>query len=306
MSGKGTKERQMKAARDKREYVCIMSDADRASRHYMADLRHAASEAGIPRRRWVNAIHDALSEFEGEIYTFDHKDWFAPEVADVFGNEDDSARWVSNFAKPRDKQKPIRAFQKNISDRVTLIDLYFRLVYPEQAALFGYREIVAQQPHHSPRDPAPSDPPGGLLAESGSQKASSFMLCYFKGIGVIYVPIPDIEDGRDRVSAFLRARANSLGSRAKKFRSQDGQPNLNAAAGPLRKDLRSATKTREGKMVNKKKKKMDSKLPKSTAQPERSLYRRGLGITPSRHPWSSRRAQFKKAARSNGRIRMRA
>jgi len=222
-----------------RDQVCIMSDADRASKHYMADLRHAASEAGIPRRRWVNAIHDALSAFEGEIYTFDMNDWFAPEVADVFGNEDDSARWVSNFAKPRGKQKPIRAFQKNISDRVTLIDLFFRLVYPERAALFGYREAIDSSTPN-PEGPSPSGSPPGGMALPGNKsvdRASSFMLCYFRGLGVIYFPLSDAGNPDAKlvkhVSAFLQARAKALGSRIWKFETKAVRPEICPITGNL-------------------------------------------------------------------------
>lgn len=194
----------------------------------MEDLRHAAWETNIPRRRWVGVIYDAISAFEGEFYTFNMQDWYAPEVADVFGKEDDSARWVSNFAKPRGEQKPIRAFQETISNRVTLIDLYMRLVHPEKAVYFGYREAVA--PQAPPKAPPP---PGGPTRggpshelEHESSKTESFMLCYLHGVGVILLQIPDpaSTETAQRIEDSVRDRAKALGFVVSDFHVRSTRP----------------------------------------------------------------------------------
>lgn len=205
-----------------RDYVCIMSEADKASANYMADLRHAAWETDIPRRRWVSVIYDALCAFEGELKAFNMEDWFAPEVVDVFGKDDDSARWVSNFAQPRDKQKPIRTFQRNITDRITLIDLYFRLVDPELAARFGQQDaFIKLDGPEDPKGPNPNGPPPDGLSPNGPEQnaekpalgSGKYMVAELSIQIKIYIEIlnPDDSELQKQAKLFLQERAHSLG-----------------------------------------------------------------------------------------------
>ncbi len=191
-----------------RDYVCIMPDAEKASQHYLADLRHAAWEAGIPRRKWVDVISAALRDFEGDILDDKAGEWICPNIDDAFG-EDHTYRWVSNFASRRGEQNAIKPFQTNISARITLIDLFFRLVYPERAMLFGIREVVerasnAPSPDSSPpAGPSPGDPPP---AEGRSPRTSKTVVsCMFVGLGVITVPMNEPAHAGERCArAMLR------------------------------------------------------------------------------------------------------
>jgi len=47
--------------------VYVATDADLHNRHYLADLRGAVHDEGIPRRMWRDAVADAIRDFEGTI-----------------------------------------------------------------------------------------------------------------------------------------------------------------------------------------------------------------------------------------------
>lgn len=109
----------------------------RLSHHYRLAL--AAKAEGISRRKWADAIADAIYGFEGTIYYADGRK-FDPtdtEIDDTF--DDPEFRWISDFlgfadVHPADRRQ---GPQRRTIARLRLIDLYFRIKHPERARLIA-------------------------------------------------------------------------------------------------------------------------------------------------------------------------
>ncbi|AHB48053.1 hypothetical protein W911_06055 [Hyphomicrobium nitrativorans NL23] len=103
---------------------------------HVSRLAIAAVAEGFSRREWPNAIADAIYGFDGTIYYADGCK-FEPtdtEVDDTFNDPD--FRWISDFlafANVPPRQRP----QQRTLARLRLIDLYFRIKYPERARLIA-------------------------------------------------------------------------------------------------------------------------------------------------------------------------
>lgn len=116
--------------------VVMASDYQLGRKSHFQRLAIAAAAAEMPRREWPNAIADAIYGFEGSIYYADGRK-FEPtdtEVDDTF--DDPEFRWISyflTFAEVEPRQRP----QRRVLARLRLIDLYFRIKYPERARLIA-------------------------------------------------------------------------------------------------------------------------------------------------------------------------
>lgn len=116
--------------------VVMAADFQLARISHVARLSIAAVAEGFSRREWPNAIADAVYGFEGTIYFADGRK-FEPtdtEVDDTFADPD--FRWISDFlafAEVPPRQRP----QRRTLARLRLIDLYFRIKYPERARLIA-------------------------------------------------------------------------------------------------------------------------------------------------------------------------
>jgi hypothetical protein len=112
-----------------------------ASDHQLRSLSHfqrlAIATAALPfsRRGLIDEVSDVIYAFEGELVWQNGDSFKIPEIDDAFGDEG-SFRWVSDFV--RFAIKPPRQHpQARIIERLRLIDLYFRIKYPERARLIA-------------------------------------------------------------------------------------------------------------------------------------------------------------------------
>ncbi len=116
--------------------VVMASDFQLGRKSQVQRLAIAAKAEDLPRREWPNAIVDAIYGFEGTIYYADGRK-FEPtdtEIDDTFN--DPEFRWISDFlsfAVMEPRQRP----QRRVIARLRLIDLYFRIKYPERARLIA-------------------------------------------------------------------------------------------------------------------------------------------------------------------------
>lgn len=113
--------------------VIVATDSQLRSQPYFQRLAIATAALPFSRRRLIDEIADAIYEFEGDIVWPNGMKFEIPDIDDVFGNEG-SFRWVSDFihfAQVTPRQHP----QDRILPRLRVIDLYFRIKYPERARL---------------------------------------------------------------------------------------------------------------------------------------------------------------------------
>lgn len=119
-----------------RKTVVMATDFQLGRISHVARLSIAAVAEGFARREWPNAIADAIYGFEGTIYFADGRK-FEPmdtEVDDTFA--DPEFRWISDFlafANVPPRQRP----QRRTLARLRLVDLYFRIKYPERARIIA-------------------------------------------------------------------------------------------------------------------------------------------------------------------------
>jgi len=96
-------------------------------------LAVAARALDLSRREFPNWMADVIFNFKGEV-DWPSGDVFVVEDEDIDAafNDDGSFRWLSDFLAFADlspRQRP----QARILDRLRLIDLAFRIAYPERA-----------------------------------------------------------------------------------------------------------------------------------------------------------------------------
>jgi len=114
----------------------MASDFELRRISHVSRLAIAAVAEEFSRRKWPNAIADAVYSFEGTIYYAGGRK-FEPtdtEIDDTFNDPD--FRWISDFLSFADippRQRP----QRRTLARLRLIDLYFRIKYPERARLIA-------------------------------------------------------------------------------------------------------------------------------------------------------------------------
>lgn len=110
---------------EKRKTVFVAREDQLTNPQYYARLWLAARNVPIARREWLDAIADALRDFDGEILYAPGVPYKIPCVDEVFGDDPDM-RWMKDFlAASEPEMKPLR-FSRKI-ERLRMIDLYFRV-----------------------------------------------------------------------------------------------------------------------------------------------------------------------------------
>lgn len=112
--------------------VIVATDQELRDTHYFSRLWLAARNIQLSRRRWLDAMAEAIYEFDGVILTSDGRPWPVPDIDDVMGEP--GARWISLFFEAEDgaPKRDVRRWE-----RVRLIDLYLRITRPHIARHFS-------------------------------------------------------------------------------------------------------------------------------------------------------------------------
>lgn len=103
--------------------------------HYYRRLWLAVRNVEISRRDWLDELADTFRDYDGEIKTARGLPYELPLVDDVFG-DDHEMRWMGYYLTPDiTGNLPYRKSRK--VERLQLLDLYFRIKYPDIAEHFG-------------------------------------------------------------------------------------------------------------------------------------------------------------------------
>lgn len=122
-------------AQDPHRTVIVASDTELYSRSHFQRLAIATAALSVSRRMLPNFIADTLYSFRGKIVWPNGTPYELPDIDDAFG-ADGSFRWVSDFIRFME-EPPRQNPQRRIIGRLRLIDLYFRIAYPERGRLIA-------------------------------------------------------------------------------------------------------------------------------------------------------------------------
>lgn len=115
--------------------VAVASTHELRRRSHTMRLAIATKALPVSRRELINVVADCIYGFKGKIVWPSGDPFPIPYVDDAFGN-DGSFRWVSDFLR-FSEEAPRQMPQQRIIARLRLIDLYFRIKYPERARLIA-------------------------------------------------------------------------------------------------------------------------------------------------------------------------
>lgn len=126
-----------KLSSQQKSVVYLASDAMLCHHIYLRRLKAAMRMHGVPRRKWRDLVADALRDFDGVI--IDHRGMaYEPPCVDDAFPKDEAQRSISDFIK-----EPSEGIRPRLSSRsirwVRLVDLYFRINFPELIKEFGPR-----------------------------------------------------------------------------------------------------------------------------------------------------------------------
>lgn len=104
------------------------------SEHYYRRLWLAVRNVDIARRDWLDELADTFRDFNGVILTPSGSIYELPFIDEAFGNDEDM-RWLGYYLTPDTSGCcPLSRCRK--IERLQLLDLYFRIKWPEIAAHF--------------------------------------------------------------------------------------------------------------------------------------------------------------------------
>ncbi len=118
--------------------VCVVYVATRSElvrKSYYRRLWIAARNLKVPRRAWLDEIADTLRDFDGMILYRSGIRYNVPDIDEVFGDDPD-VRWLGYYFLADASHKYPRHRSRKFQ-RLQLIDLYFRIRYPDMAEHFG-------------------------------------------------------------------------------------------------------------------------------------------------------------------------
>lgn len=114
--------------------VFVATDEELSDIHYYLRVWLAARNLPISRRRWLDEIADTFRDYEGTIWGTDGEVYEIPLVDEVFGG-DYEMRWMSGYLRPDSTGTRPDQLTPRL-ERVRLIDLYFKIRYPQLARHF--------------------------------------------------------------------------------------------------------------------------------------------------------------------------
>lgn len=115
--------------------IYVASDTQLTNLNYYRRLWLATRNMGIYRRDWLDAIADAIRDFEGTLVIQSGCKYQIPCIDTTFGDDPDM-RWIGHFMASNDNGDLPRRYSKKI-ERLRLIDLFFRIEHPDIARHFN-------------------------------------------------------------------------------------------------------------------------------------------------------------------------
>ena len=119
----------------RKKVVRVATTAELRNPHYYRKLWIAARNLDIPRRAWLDVLADCFRDAEHHIVYTSGEPFELPDIDELFGDDPDG-RWFSYYLKS-DPSGSLPLATSPKFERVQIIDLYFRLMYPNIAAHFG-------------------------------------------------------------------------------------------------------------------------------------------------------------------------
>ncbi|GAB4182398.1 MAG: hypothetical protein Tsb002_03640 [Wenzhouxiangellaceae bacterium] len=114
----------------------VATDEQLKNRQYYWRLWLSARNMPFARREWLDVIADAIRDFDGSIMIGPGLPYKIPCIDTAFG-DDPEMRWLGQYLKAADPLGTIPHRHCTKIERLRLIDLYFRIRFPELAAHFG-------------------------------------------------------------------------------------------------------------------------------------------------------------------------
>ncbi len=119
----------------KNKVIYVATDEELKDPSYYHRLWLETRNVPIPRRDWLDAIADAIRDFEGDILTITGQPYNIPCIDETFGDDPD-IRWMGQFIAARGTGELPLVWTRKL-ERLRLIDLYFRIKHHEVARHFS-------------------------------------------------------------------------------------------------------------------------------------------------------------------------
>ncbi|MEM7220018.1 MAG: hypothetical protein AAF515_16750 [Pseudomonadota bacterium] len=117
-----------------KEELCVASNEELTNPQYYQRLWQAVRDQNIHRRCWLDAIADALRDYEGAVYWTCRLEYDIPEIDETFG-DDPEVRWLGYYLQADETGAAPKRISTKL-ERLRLLDLYFRIRHPNLAAGF--------------------------------------------------------------------------------------------------------------------------------------------------------------------------
>ena len=105
------------------------------SQHYYRRLWLAVRNVDIARRDWLDELADTFRDYPGVILTPCGQYYDLPFIDDIFGDDIDM-RWLGYYLCADDSGSGPRVRTRQ-TERLQILDLYFRIKWPEIARHFA-------------------------------------------------------------------------------------------------------------------------------------------------------------------------
>jgi len=119
----------------RKRVVRVATTAELRNPHYYRRLWVAARNTEVSRRKWIDVLADCFRDTECHIVYPSGAPFPIGDLDALFGDDPDG-RWFSYYLKS-DPSGSIPSTTSRKLERVQIIDLYFRLMYPHIAVHFG-------------------------------------------------------------------------------------------------------------------------------------------------------------------------
>lgn len=113
--------------------ICVATNDQLTNAAYLRRLWIAARNLAISRRKLIDQMAATIYDFRGRIIWPNGIKWVIPDIDDLF---DIDGRWISLWLEESDGE-PKRQPRSTSIEKLRMIDLFFRIRYPDIARHFG-------------------------------------------------------------------------------------------------------------------------------------------------------------------------